>query len=114
MANPENYKIFVHWYKTMDWILDKCEKMPVNTRFTISNRMGALCVENIELLVEAIYRSNRRAYLESFNMNLEKLRVFFRICHERRYISHEQYRYIATEINEAGKMCGGWLKSCAQ
>jgi hypothetical protein len=43
-------------------------------------------------------------------MKLEKLRILFRICHSRHYISTRQYAYIAGCINESGKMCGGWMK----
>jgi hypothetical protein len=43
-------------------------------------------------------------------MKLEKLRILFRICHSRHYISTHQYAYIAACINESGKLCGGWMK----
>ena len=43
-------------------------------------------------------------------MILEKLRVFFRISHGRRYISHAQYEYISGAIDITGRMAGGWLK----
>ena len=53
MAKTNDYPLFVQWYKTMDWILDKCEKMPVNTRFTIANRIASMAIENIELITDA-------------------------------------------------------------
>ena len=36
------------------------------------------------------------------------------ISADKQYISLGQYRYITGEINEAGKMVGGWIRSCKE
>ncbi|MCK5539087.1 MAG: diversity-generating retroelement protein Avd [Bacteroidales bacterium] len=114
MAKTIDYPIFELWYKNTDWILDKCEKMPKNVRFSVANRIADLAVENIELITDAIYQKQKRIYLEKLNRNLEKIRILFRLSHDRRYISTKQYAYISEKINETGKMLGGWLKICAE
>ncbi|MBA7669023.1 hypothetical protein ES703_77149 [subsurface metagenome] len=45
---------------------------------------------------------------------MEKLRVMFRISYERKYLSINQYRYISSELNETGKMVGGWINKCGE
>ncbi len=102
-----------HWYTQLDWILDKCEKLPRAARFTLARRMADESIDIIELIVEAIYtpQKQRRYKLKAINMKLEKLRIFFRICHDRQYISTQQYAYISEKVNEAGRMVGGWIKS---
>ena len=108
----KHYPLFEHWYKTTDWILDKCDKMPKHTRFTVSGKIAGLSVDTIELLIEAVYSKEKVVALQRVNLNLEKLRLFFRLCHDRRYISPSQYAFINQEIDAAGRMCGGWIKSC--
>ena len=27
MPTPNHYPLFEHWYKTMDWLLDRCDRM---------------------------------------------------------------------------------------
>lgn len=110
----KHYPLFEHWYKTTDWILDRCDKMPKHTRFTVSGRVANLAVETMEVLAEAVYSKDKIPLLRRVNLNLEKLRLFFRLCHDRRYISPSQYEFVQTEINTAGKMCGGWIKSCKE
>lgn len=110
----KHYPLFEHWYKTTDWILDRCDKMPKQTRFTVSGRVANLAIETVELLTEAVYSKEKIALLQRVNLNLEKLRLFFRLCHGRGYISPSQYEFVQTEINTAGKMCGGWIKSCKE
>jgi len=111
MARPEDYPLFDQWYRTVNWMLERCERMPKHTRFTISGRMANLATETTELLIEAIYTKNRAPLLRQINLNLEKLRFFNRLCKDRRYFSINQYEYLAREINETGKMCGGWAKN---
>ncbi len=110
MSKTIDYPLFVHWAKTLDWIMDRCEAMPKHTRFTISSRIISMSLEVMEYIVEVIYRKQKKPLLRQINLLLEKLRVFFRICFQRKYISHRQYVYISEQVDFAGKMVGGWLK----
>lgn len=111
MPQPKDYPLFEQWYQTMNWLLDRCERMPKHTRFTVSGRMVNLATETMELLLQAIYTKDRNALLQRINLNLEKLRFFNRLSKDRRYLSLSQYEYLAREINTTGKMCGAWSKS---
>lgn len=104
------YPLFEKWYKTTDWILDKCDKMPKHTRFTMAGRIANLTLDTLDLVNMAIYTKDRTEALKRININLERLRIFFRLCHDRGYLSTAQNMYVQQEINEAGRMCGGWLK----
>jgi four helix bundle protein len=110
----EDYPVFRKWYKIFDWILDTTEKFPKSVRFTISQRIINVSLEILESIIEAIYRKDKEHILQNINLDLEKNRVFFRISYERKYISNSQYEYIAKELEETGKMVGGWLKSCKE
>lgn len=107
---PNDYPLFTHWYKTLDWILQRCEGFPKDVRFTISNRIANAALDVLELIIEAIYSKDRKPILLKINLLLEKLRIFFRLSMDRKYISMKQYEYISLEINEGGKMVGGWIK----
>ncbi len=108
----EDYPAFQKWYRILDWILDKCEKYPKSVRFTFSSRIANLSLDVLERLIEAIYTKKRAYILAAINLYIEKLRVFFRLSFERKYLSSAQYEYISAEINEFGRMIGGWRKIC--
>jgi hypothetical protein len=105
------YPLFEQWYKTTNVIISLCEKYPKSVRFTFANRMINLALDITELITEAIYKQQRKPILIKINLYLEKLRFFFRMSFDRRYISGKQYENISRNINEAGKMTGGWLKT---
>ncbi len=107
----EKYPVFVKWFEAVDWILNSVEKFPKSVRFTISSRITNISLDVMERIIEAIYSKNRVHILDQINLDLEKLRVMFRICHRRKYISVKQYEYIGEIVTETGKMIGGWKKS---
>ena len=110
----EDYPLFIKWRYILDHILDISGKFPKNVRFNLCDRLTNLSLDVLELIIEAIYTQKRIPLLNQANLNVEKVRALIYICFSRRYISEKQYRYIAEEINEAGRMIGGWLKTCAE
>jgi hypothetical protein len=73
-----------------------------------------LALDIIEAVVEAIYAKDKSDILHNANLYMEKLRALIQISVDQKYISVNQYEYISREINDAGKMIGGWLKSCRE
>ena len=106
----EDYPLFTHWYQTLDWILDVSGSFPRKARFTLATHIADNALETLELIIEAIYTRERIPLLDRINLQLEKLRVLFRIAHDRRYIATRQYEHIARALDEAGRMTGGWRK----
>ena len=107
----ENYPLFVKWTTVLDWILDRSEKLPKDIRFSVTTRIANYSLDIMEGIIEAIYSKEKARELDSINLDIEKLRVLFRICYRRKYISNTQYEYISRELEETGKMVGGWKKS---
>ncbi|MBF0227934.1 MAG: diversity-generating retroelement protein Avd [Desulfobacterales bacterium] len=106
----EKYPIFIKWLNAMDWILNNVELFPKSARFTVSSRIANLTLDVAENIIEAIYTKERAHILDKINMQLEKLRMLYRICYKRKYISSTQHEYISGVFNETGKMVGGWRK----
>jgi len=110
----DDYPAFQKWYKILDWILDTCEKFPKNVRFTISTKISNLSIEILDGLISAIYKKEKKIHLIEINLTLEKLRIFMRLSHERKYLSNSQYHFISKELNLFGSMIGGWIKTCKE
>lgn len=103
--------IFIHWMDFLKWLFLKTEKFPKKVRFTFSDRMNNLALDIVESLIEARYSKSKFIILRKVNLNLEKLRILFRISYESKYFSHEAYEHGIKRINEVGRMLGGWMKS---
>jgi four helix bundle protein len=110
----DDYPVYIKWRYIVSYMLDICGKFPKNVRFNLANRLTNISLDVIELIIEAIYTKRKLKILQKANLYIEKIRALLQISVERRYISVSQYEHIAKEINETGKMIGGWLKTCAE
>ena len=110
----EDYPLFIKWRYILSYVLDISGKFPKSVRFNLCDRLTNLSLDVLELIIEAIYSKNRLNLLNRANLAIEKVRAMIYISFNRRYISEKQYRYIAGEIDEAGRMLGGWLKTCVE
>lgn len=110
MASVE-LPLFVLWEKTLRDILSRTEKFPKRVRFTLSSRIDNLALDILENIVEARYAKDKSAVLAQANLRLEKLRVLLRISHEERHLDRKGFEHAVRNIDEAGRMIGGWIRS---
>ena len=108
--NNDDLPIFVKWMDFTKWLLVATDSFPKKARFTFSDRLVSLALNIVEDLVEARYSKNKKLILRRINMNLEKMRMLIRISYEIRLISRKNYEHASRDINEVGKMLGGWMK----
>jgi hypothetical protein len=102
--------VFVLWYDFTQWLLGKTAKFPRQVRFSFSNRIDNLALDVIEGLVEARFSAGKQEILRRIDLDLEKLRVLLRMCHDQRYLDSRGYEFAAGKINATGRMVGGWRK----
>lgn len=107
----DDFPLLKKWYEISDWLMDRAEKFPKIVRFTFSNRIVNLTLNILEKITQAVYEEKRLAILQKISSDIEKLRILIRLAKDRHYLSISQYKFISQEINEAGKMLGGWIKS---
>ena len=93
--------------------MDRTASFPKSHRFTFGERMDNLALDCIELCLEAIYLPSKRKREppQRLNLQLEKLRIFWRMACDRKWISLQQLAFVIGKIDEIGRMVGGWIKS---
>ena len=93
--------------------MDRTASFPKCHRFTFGERMDNMALDCLELCIEAIYQpaDGKRTPLRKLNLNLEKLRIFWRIVSDKKWISLNQLAFVIAKIDEIGRMVGGWIKT---
>ena len=106
----EELPLLVHWEKTLGDLLDRTQKFPKVVRFTFSTRIDNHALDVMELLAEARYAVPRRkvALLAEADALLTRLRVLLRLSHDRRHLDRQGFEHVAKNLDEAGRMLGGW------
>jgi len=106
-----NYPLYVKWMDTVPWIMARTERFPKNLRYSLAQKIDNICLEILELIVQAIYSQSKRESPLKINLKLDVLRALIQMAFKMQRLSESQYEYISRELLESGKMVGGWLKS---
>ena len=87
--------------------------LPRSQKFTLGDKIQTHLSELLELLIRAYYAPpvQKREKLNQVNITLEILRHYFRLCFDLNYIPFKKYEGFAQQLNEIGRMVGGWIKS---
>ncbi|VVB53161.1 23S rRNA-intervening sequence protein [uncultured archaeon] len=82
-------------------------------RFTIWQRCEGIILDILEGLLSAsqLSRCDKLPILEKVSLKLNFLRVFVRLMKEVKTIDNKKYVLLQEDVDEVGKMLGGWIKS---
>ncbi|MFC2171665.1 diversity-generating retroelement protein Avd [Acidobacteriota bacterium] len=98
-------------YDIILWSVPRLAKLPRNHRFLLGDRIAVGFQELMALLVRARYAREKKHMLKEASARLDILRLEIRLMKDLRLFSLSRYEYLAREMNEVGRMLGGWLKS---
>ncbi len=103
--------------KTYDltfWLYGTVNKFPKSQRFVLGQRIENTVLKIIESIIEtrtAEGREEKLKHLQRISVEMDKLRIMMRLAKDMKFIKTSQYAFAAKNINEMGKMLGGWIKS---
>lgn len=102
--------IFIKTEAFMLWLLQHTRKFPREERFRLAARIEQVAFSFHESLLYAAKTGETSHYLRKADAEFDMLRAYFRFALELHYTSADQYRYIADQTTEIGKLLGGWMK----
>ncbi len=111
--SEDGLRLAHRWECIADDLLRRTEKFPKVARYSLASRIDNLAIDILEGLVEARYSKGqrRREVLARLNLRLTRLRVLLRLSHRRGYLAKRAYEVVSGQLDEAGRMLGGWLRT---
>jgi hypothetical protein len=97
-------------YDLLLWYSGKFSRYPRKYKYIIGERIFSLMLDILEKIIEAKYGKTKTSFLKNVNLSLEKLRFLIRLSKDTGCLTVSEYEYASKEIDEIGKMTGGWLK----
>lgn len=109
----QNLKI---WQKTFDMAIygKKCLKQfPKEERHVMAAEIRQGIYRMMQLIVRANKARNKTSLLLELDTEIEVLRAMLRLASdpEFRYLPIKKYEIWSKQLNEIGRMLGGWMKS---
>ncbi len=93
------------------WVLQHTESFPKSERFRLAKRIEDSVFDFYESLITTVKARDKKHTLLMADLQLDKLRLYLRLAHQRRLTNHDQYFFAAESLTEIGKLLGGWMKS---
>ncbi|MDM8531745.1 diversity-generating retroelement protein Avd [Anaerolineales bacterium HSG25] len=104
--------IFSKTFDFLNWLLAHVETFPKSQRFRLAKRIEDSAFLFHDLLIRAVRNQRKKkALLYQADVELDKLRTYFRLARKAGYTNPDQYRHVAGLLTELGKLVGGWLAS---
>lgn len=101
---PLLYDLFV-------WYAQKLSQYPKKFKYNLGERIISCYLDVLDAIIEAQYSKGKKShFLRKANVTLEKLRFLVRLSKDLQCITLHDYEYAVRQLNEIGKMVGGWEK----
>jgi len=88
-------------------------KVAKQDRYTIFQKCENILIDVIEGIIESsqMSKDKKLPILEKTSIKLDLLRVFIRLMKDIKSIDLKTYAQLELNIDEIGRMLGGWIKS---
>ena len=103
--------IFEKMYELNLWLFPTVNKFPKAQRFVLGQQIETLALRITMGIMRANIEENKLPYLKKVSVELDMLRVLFRLAYELKFMSPKQYEYASELITEVGRLLGGWMRS---
>jgi four helix bundle protein len=97
-------------YDLILYLIPQLAKLPRDQKFLLGDRIERILLDILDLLIEAQYSKEKLNRLIQTNLTLEKLRFMIRLAKDLNYLPIKKYGYTVEQIDEIGRMIGGWIK----
>jgi four helix bundle protein len=112
-AQSDEFVIHTKMLEITLWLFEKANTFPKKQRFVLGQQIENSTLACLRLIIEANdSRSGATTLrkLDALNVELEVLRSLLRVAYEAQFIKGTSLAYIVGQIDEIGRMRGGWAR----
>jgi hypothetical protein len=103
--------IFLKHYDLMAWLIPRTLAFPKSQRGVLARQVQNELFCMYTWLVEAGMSAEPLPHLHAADKALIRLRMYLRLSHDLKLLSHAQYEHGARLAAEVGRLLGGWMKN---
>lgn len=105
--------IFLKTYELYKKFYEYLPSFPRKDRYTLGQRCEVVLLDMLETIILAsnLSRQEKLPVLRSASTKVDVLRVLFKLGKDLKIIENKKFVTFDRDINEIGKMVGGWIKS---
>lgn len=100
-------------YRFLLWLIPALEQFPRSQKFLLGDRLQTQALAVLDSLIAATYTKDRAAHLRQANLDIERMRFGIRLARDLRHFDVKRYEFAARNLDQIGRMVGGWNKASA-
>ena len=108
----ERLKILQKTYDMIKYGNAALRQFPKSEKFVLVADIKKCMYHILELIIRANKARSKRPLLLEIDVELDVLRTFLRLSADKevQYLPLRKYEYWSKQLNEIGRMLGGWMK----
>ncbi len=87
---------------------------PNKDKYTLGRKINNLIIEIIELVFLAVNSKENYKILKKISIKIDLLKMLIRLAKETKVIDNKKYVLLQKELQEIGRMTGGWIKKAVK
>lgn len=109
----QDFKILQKVYDMIIYGNIALKQFPKSERFTLVADIKKSMYNLLRLTIEANKKYHKKTTIQQLDVELDLLRTYIRLASEpsMKYLSLKRYEIWSKQLNEIGRMIGGWIKS---
>ena len=84
---------------------------PKYERFVLAADIKRCMDQAMERTIESNKKYYKKTTLQELDVEIDKLRKYVRLSYRLKYIDFKKYKQWSEQVNEIGRMLGGWMAS---
>ena len=114
-VNPtEEFKLLQKILDMMEYAYVALKQFPKSEKYALATDIKHCMDEILGYAIEARKHYYKKTTLQNMDVEIAKLRVYIRLSYRLRFIDMQKYEVWSEQVNEIGKMLGGWMKTVRQ
>ena len=111
--NDFDIPLFKKVYELYKKIYEFLKSFPRQDRYSLGQKCEAAILEVLEqiMLASQLSKSEKLLFIQKASMRLNMLRVYIRLAKEIKALDGKRNLILQEDIDEVGRMIGGWLRS---
>lgn len=111
--STEDLKILQKAYDMVQYGYTALRQFPKSERHVLAAEIRATMVQILRLIIVANRSRQKGPALHELDIALDLLRLYMRLGKDLGFLPFRQYEHWAKQVNEIGRMVGGWMKATA-
>lgn len=111
MARYSHLPIFQKAYDLTLVIYRATAKFNREYKYTLGAKLKETIIEFLDWVIRANSEKNKTPALKEADMRLERLRIYVRLGYDLEVVGIRKYEILCRQMDELGKMLGGWMKN---